>query len=110
MMSPKTHGPMISIAPKPAPAAAPACCAELIPSSPLVAVLIPAINHQAMRTLNTMNDHSKSLPKNSSDRIDKVAQTVEESSVFAQGKRLVERHPFLTGLLGPSIVRKLFGR
>jgi len=44
------------------------------------------------------------------DSIDNVAQTVEESSAFAQGKKLVERHPFLTGLLGPSIVRKLFGR
>ncbi|MCR6476581.1 hypothetical protein NU688_10470 [Variovorax sp. ZS18.2.2] len=42
--------------------------------------------------------------------INSIAQTVEESSAFAQGKKLVERHPFLTGLLGPSIVRKLFGR
>ncbi len=33
-----------------------------------------------------------------------------ESSAFAQCKKLVERHPFLTGLSGPSIVRKLFGR
>ncbi|SDZ69919.1 hypothetical protein SAMN05518854_1132 [Variovorax sp. YR266] len=38
------------------------------------------------------------------DSIDNVAQTVEESSAFAQGKKLVERHPFLTGLLGPSII------
>lgn len=44
------------------------------------------------------------------DSIDNVAQTVEESSAFAQGKKLIERHPFLTGLLGPSIVRKIFGR
>ena len=44
------------------------------------------------------------------DSIDNVAQTVEESSAFAQGKKLVERHPFLTGLFGPSIVRKFFGR
>jgi len=39
-----------------------------------------------------------------------VAKTVEDSRAFAQGKKLVERHPFLTRLLGPSIVRKLFGR
>ena len=43
------------------------------------------------------------------DSIDNVAQTVEGSSAFAQGKKLVERHPFLTVLLGPSIVRKFFG-
>lgn len=42
--------------------------------------------------------------------IDNVAQTVEDSRAFAQGKKLVERHPFLTGRLGPSIARKLFGR
>ena len=45
-----------------------------------------------------------------SKTIDNVAQTVEESSAFAQGKKLVERHSFLRGLLGPSIARKLFGR
>ncbi|MET3392541.1 hypothetical protein ABIC33_003199 [Variovorax sp. 1140] len=44
------------------------------------------------------------------ESIDNVAQTVEESSALAQGKKLVERHPFLTGLLGPSNVRKIFGR
>lgn len=44
------------------------------------------------------------------DSIDNVAQTVEDSSAFVQGKKLIERHPFLTGLLGPSIVRKLLGR
>lgn len=44
------------------------------------------------------------------DSIDNVAQTVEGSSVFAQSRKLIERHPFLTGLLGPSIFRKLFGR
>jgi hypothetical protein len=42
--------------------------------------------------------------------IDNVAQTVEELSAFARGKKLVGRHLFLTGLLGPSIVRKRFGR
>jgi len=42
--------------------------------------------------------------------IDNVAQIVEEPSAFAQGKKLVERDPFLIGLLGPSIVRKIFGR
>jgi hypothetical protein len=41
------------------------------------------------------------------DSIDNVAQTVEESSAFAQGKKLVERHPFLTGLLGPSIAQTM---
>jgi hypothetical protein len=44
------------------------------------------------------------------DSIDIVTQTVEDSNAFAQGKKPVERHPFLTGLFGPSIVRKLFGR
>jgi len=44
------------------------------------------------------------------DSIDNVAQAVEESSAFAHGKKLGERHPLLTGLLGPSIVRKFFGR
>lgn len=38
--------------------------------------------------------------------IDNVAQTVEEPSAFARGKQLVERHPFLTGRLGPG--RRLF--
>jgi hypothetical protein len=44
------------------------------------------------------------------DSLDNAAQTGEESSAFAQGKKLIERHPFLTGLFGLSIVRKLFGR
>lgn len=39
--------------------------------------------------------------------IDNVAQTVEDSSAFAQGKKLVERHPFLTGRLGLSIALRL---
>jgi hypothetical protein len=42
--------------------------------------------------------------------IDNVADTVEESSAYAQGKKLVNRHPFLTALIGPTIVRKIFGR
>jgi hypothetical protein len=41
--------------------------------------------------------------------IDNVADTVEESSAYAQGKKLVNRHPFLTALIGPTIVKKLFG-
>lgn len=35
------------------------------------------------------------------DSIDNVVQTVEDSSTSTQGKKLVERYPFLTGLLGP---------
>lgn len=42
--------------------------------------------------------------------IERVADTVEESSAYAQTKSLVDRHPFLTGLLGPSVIKKLFGR
>jgi len=42
--------------------------------------------------------------------IDNVADTVEESSAYAQGKKLMNRHPFLTALIGPTIVKKLFGR
>lgn len=41
------------------------------------------------------------------DSIDNVAQAVEDSSAFAQCKKLVERHPFLTGLLGLSIALRL---
>ncbi len=44
------------------------------------------------------------------DSIDNIAQTLEDSNAFAQSKKLVERYPFLTALLGPSIARKLFGR
>ncbi|WP_093245716.1 hypothetical protein [Variovorax sp. EL159] len=44
------------------------------------------------------------------DSIDNAAQTVEDSSAFAQSKKPVERHPFLTELLEPSIVRRLRGR
>ncbi len=35
---------------------------------------------------------------------------IGESSAYAQTGKPVERHAFLTELLGPSIVRKLFGR
>lgn len=41
--------------------------------------------------------------------LQELGDRVEEFSAYAQGKKLVERHPFLTGLLGPSIVRKIFG-
>jgi hypothetical protein len=40
------------------------------------------------------------------DSIDNVAQAVEDSSAFAQCKKLVERHPFLTRLLGTPAIRR----
>ncbi|RQO59266.1 hypothetical protein DBV14_07655 [Variovorax sp. KBW07] len=43
------------------------------------------------------------------DSSDHVAQAVKNSSAFVQSKKQVERYPFLTVLLGPSMVRKLFG-
>lgn len=42
--------------------------------------------------------------------IDNVTQAVENFSAFTQGKKLVEYHPFLMELLGPSIVQKLLRR
>ncbi|WP_374684718.1 hypothetical protein [Variovorax sp. ZS18.2.2] len=44
------------------------------------------------------DDHHRKL-------IDSIAQTVEESSAFAQGRKLAERHPFLS-----YWDRRLFGR
>lgn len=51
------------------------------------------------------DDHHRKLI----DSIEDLGDKIEESSTFAQGKKLIKRHPFLTGLLGPSIVRKFFG-
>jgi len=64
-----------------------------------------AINIQTLKMEREDDRHRQLI-----DSIDNVAHTVEDSSAFAQDTKLVERHSFLTGLLGPSIIRKLFGR
>jgi hypothetical protein len=38
-----------------------------------------------------------------------LGDRIEQSSAYAQGRKLVGRHPFLTGLLGPLIALKILG-
>lgn len=66
---------------------------------------IDAVVKADSRRMEREDDRQRALL----DGLQELGDRVEESSAYAQGKKLVERHPFLTGLLGPSIVRKIFG-
>jgi hypothetical protein len=57
------------------------------------------------RQMERENDRQRELLEG----LQELGDRVEESSAYAQAKKAAERHPFLTGLLGPSIVRKIFG-
>ena len=50
---------------------------------------------QALR-MEREDDHHRKLI----DSIEDISDVIEESSTFARGKKLIERYPFQTGLLG----------